>query len=82
MNFKIANGSTKDIVVGSGIKIKPDFIPKQFNSSTIFLVTKIESGYPFVNFDREEEWVDDNGDLQTMIYEESAVSPELITGVV
>lgn len=87
MNLVIADGSTKDIVVGSIVTIKDDFTPTYFNGQTQFVVTKIEQygsvWYPFVKFYAEQKYLDKEEVERTamILDEESAVSPELITGV-
>jgi len=81
MQFTIAGGLHKDIVVGSQITINTDYTPRDFNGTSRFTVSKIESGYPFVVITRQEKSIDDNGVVHETITEESAISPELITGV-
>lgn len=87
MLLTIADGTQKDIVVGSIITIKDDFTPTYFNGSTQFTVTKLEQygaiTYPFVKFYAEQKYFDKEEieRVAVILDEESAVSPELITGV-
>ena len=83
MIFKIADGSNKDISVGSQITINKDYIPNCFSSSDKFVVSKIDQGYPFVHFYKEEVYTEQNEieKVRTLVDEESAISPELIIGV-
>lgn len=82
MLFTISDGSKKEINAGNFVKIKGDFIPPYFLDVQI-PVTKIDSGYPFVHFYKEESYQDEFDEIRTKVVcdEESAVSPELILEV-
>ena len=83
MVFKIADGSSVDIVPGSLIKVKPGYVPAYFDDKQL-QVTKIAEGYPFALFYKEEVYYDVEGQEQVKVTmdEESAVAPEIILEVV
>lgn len=87
MFLTISGGVQKDINVGSVVTLNTNYIPAWFKSTDQFTVTKLEeySGkwYPFVRFYKEEISLDseDVEQVKVVIDEVSAVSPEIITGV-
>lgn len=85
--LKIAGNQSKDINIGSTIKIKLDYLPNIFNKNDLFTVVSLEeySGvwYPFVRLYKEEIYLDDydNPQVNVLIDEISAISANIITEV-
>ena len=79
MNVVVSDGSTRDIVAGQTIRIKPGFLPEWYDNQDL-LVTKVETvsgaNYPYIRFFHQE--LNDQGVLETVQDEESAVSGDII----
>lgn len=82
MQIIISTGQSVEINQGSRVRLVPGFLPACYDGVDLE-VTKIESGYPFVLFHREETGIDTEGNEITVVtqHEESALSGDVIASV-
>lgn len=77
MNFVISDGSTKDIVVGSKIKMVEGCLPLQFSGQWIDVMA-VDEGGPYVSLEEHMVEPDEELDINAL----SCISPKIIQAVI
>jgi hypothetical protein len=82
MQYKISDGSTKDINVGSTIKVMPGYLPKEFDNVWMPVLKVDEMGPYCALEDRiQEENFKYLDEVPVDINAASCISPQIITDV-
>jgi hypothetical protein len=82
VQYKIADGSMKEIVVGSTIKVMPGYLPKEFDNAWM-PVLKVDEMGPYCALENsiQEENFKVLDEVPVDINESSCISPQIILEV-